>query len=84
MKPLFNIIALFPEHRIYCEPFVGGGSVYWKKEPSEYEVINDIDKPLMTGYRLIQKVTPNPQLFPQNLNTVDRLPASYEHYLLSM
>ena len=50
MKPLFcrtgmkypmadDIISHFPEHLIYVEPFVGGGGVYWKKKPSEGEVI---------------------------------------------
>jgi len=39
-----RIIALFPEHTTYCEPFIGGGSVFYGKNPSEIEVINDLDE----------------------------------------
>ena len=37
------IIAKFPKHRVYCEPFFGSGAVFFKKEPSYIETINDVD-----------------------------------------
>ena len=40
---------------IYVEPFVGGGSVFFKKEPSKIEVINDLDKNVMTVYKGFKK-----------------------------
>lgn len=40
---LQKILPLIPEHRKYVEPFLGGGAVFWSKEPSEIEVINDMD-----------------------------------------
>ena len=35
------LLPLIPEHRLYCEPFFGGGALYFAKEPSKVEVIND-------------------------------------------
>lgn len=52
-----TIINLFPnnyEDMIYVEPFVGGGSIYFKKNPSIKEIINDKDKDiyiLMKGFK---------------------------------
>ncbi len=40
-KMLRHILPNIPEHRIYCEPFFGGGAVFFAKEASESEIIND-------------------------------------------
>ena len=37
------IIAHFPEHKVYCEPFFGSGAVFFSKCPSYIETINDIN-----------------------------------------
>lgn len=37
------IIDHFPEHKVYCEPFFGSGAVFFKKQPSYLETINDLD-----------------------------------------
>lgn len=37
------ILPLIPEHKMYVEPFFGGGAIFFAKEPSEVEVINDMD-----------------------------------------
>lgn len=50
-----KIINLIPEHDLYVEPFAGGASIYFKKEPSKKEILNDKDKDLIKGYRLIKK-----------------------------
>ena len=40
------ILPMIPEHNLYCEPFFGGGAVFFAKEPSKIEVINDTNRVL--------------------------------------
>lgn len=50
-----TILKLIPEHNLYCEPFVGGAAIYFAKEPSPVEVINDTNKELINFYRVVQQ-----------------------------
>jgi DNA adenine methylase len=51
-----HFIDLFPEARLYCELFVGGGSVVFNKNKVyDTVIINDIDTRLMNAYRHVQK-----------------------------
>jgi DNA adenine methylase len=61
-KILNNILKLIPPHMVYGEPFVGGGSVYFGKEPAPKEYINDLDKSLIEGYRLLKNAPPVEEL----------------------
>lgn len=65
MKPPFSyyggkqklakrIIQMIPEHGLYCEPFVGGGAVFWNKPSSKVEVINDTNRELINFYRTVK------------------------------
>lgn len=49
------IIALFPEHTTYVEAFAGGAQVFFRKEPSEVEVLNDLDGEIVNFYRVCQQ-----------------------------
>jgi DNA adenine methylase len=50
-----KIIPHFPnDYKVYVEPFVGGGSIYFNTKPCETEVINDLDPPLINIYHVIQ------------------------------
>jgi DNA adenine methylase len=49
-----TIIQLIPNHKTYCEVFCGAGWVFFRKERSPYEVINDLDSDLITFYRVLQ------------------------------
>jgi len=44
-----------PPHRVYVEPFFGAGHLFWRKQPAEGEVINDIDGQLMDFYRYLRE-----------------------------
>lgn len=49
-----QIISLIPEHICYTEPFFGAGWVFFGKEPSKVEVINDIERELVNLFRMIK------------------------------
>lgn len=49
-----TIIENLPPHSTYCEVFAGAAWVLFKKEPSKYEVLNDINSDLVTFYRVIK------------------------------
>lgn len=49
-----KILPLIPEHTLYCEPFLGGAAVFWAKEPSEVEVLNDTNRELINFYSVVQ------------------------------
>ncbi len=48
------ILPLIPEHRIYTESFFGGGAVFFAKEPSESEVINDTNNMVVNFYEVVK------------------------------
>ncbi len=49
-----TIIEMMPEHKAYCEVFAGAAWVFFRKDPSKYEVINDLDGDLVCFYRVLQ------------------------------
>jgi DNA adenine methylase len=63
-KPLFpyvggkrklakHILPLFPVHKTYVEPFCGAAAIFFLKEPSKAEVLNDINGELINLYRVV-------------------------------
>ena len=51
-----------PKHVCYVEPFCGAGHLLFGKSPSPVEVLNDIDKHLITFFRVIQEPAPRQAL----------------------
>ncbi len=50
-----KIIPKIPDdHKCYCEVFAGAAWLFFKKEESEVEIINDINADLVTLYRVVQ------------------------------
>ena len=47
-----TILPLIPNHRTYTETFVGGGAIFWSKQPSETEIINDYNRELINFYEV--------------------------------
>ncbi|WP_422459109.1 DNA adenine methylase [Endozoicomonas sp. ALB115] len=48
------ILPLFPDHTCYVEPFCGAAALFFMKEPSEVEVLNDINGELVNLYRVVK------------------------------
>ena len=77
MKPLLKypggkwriskwIIDHFPEHKVYLEPFFGSGAVFFNKQPSYIETVNDIDGNIVNLFRVCRD-------FPKQLATAINL-----------
>jgi DNA adenine methylase len=49
-----KIIKRIPDHVCYCEVFAGAAWLLFGKEESKVEIINDINKDLITLYRVIK------------------------------
>jgi DNA adenine methylase len=50
-----RIIGIFPRHTTYVELFAGGAQVFFRKEPSKVEVLNDLDHDVVNFFRVCQQ-----------------------------
>lgn len=50
-----QIVALLPKHITYAEPFAGGAQVFFAKEPSRVEILNDLNGEIVNFYRVVQR-----------------------------
>lgn len=53
-RPAKIIISRLPKHDCYVEVFAGGAKVLFTKDPSPAEILNDLDRDLITLYRAIK------------------------------
>ena len=49
------IISHFPPHKVYCEPFFGSGGIFFNKQPSNIETINDISGEIVNLFRVCRE-----------------------------
>lgn len=52
------LLSLIPPHNLYCEPFFGGGALFFAKPKSETEVINDKNGEVVNFYKIVQTKFP--------------------------
>lgn len=48
------ILPLIPPHKLYCEPFFGGGAVFFAKPKSEVEIINDVNGEVVNFFKVVK------------------------------
>jgi DNA adenine methylase len=70
------IITHFPPHKLYVEPFGGGASVLLRKEPSEFEVYNDIDQEIWNFFTVLR----DPFLCQKVVDRLTNTPYSRDEY----
>lgn len=51
---LKHILPIIPEHKVYVEAFFGGGAVFWAKDPSQVEIINDYNANVVNFYQQLK------------------------------
>ena len=49
------IMSFFPPHVCYAEPFMGAASIFLQKQPSDFEVLNDLDGDVVTFFRVLRE-----------------------------
>lgn len=69
-----EILSYLPSTRTYVEPFAGSATVFFNKEPSPAEVLNDINNDIVTFYR-VAKEQPG-----KLLQYIEKVPYSREQY----
>ena len=82
-----RICNLIPKHILYCEPYCGGCAVFFHKEPSTIEVLNDINAHVINFFTVLKKdfgmlkviidCTPYSR---QQLQTAKHVLKYHEHY----
>jgi DNA adenine methylase len=70
-----RIVSLFPGHRVYVEPFLGGGSCLLRKPKACREVVGDLDADLIGLWGLLAR---RPDWLRQELAALDFDEATFE------
>ena len=48
-----KIIAHFPLHKIYIEPFFGAGGMFFNKPKVKYNIVNDLDSDVFNLFQVV-------------------------------
>lgn len=54
-KLLPKLLPLFPQHRIFIEPFFGTGSVFFGKPKAKYNIVNDLDSDVYNLFQVVMR-----------------------------
>jgi len=51
------LLEIVPDHKVYVEPYAGGASLFWRKEPSEKEILSDLNADIISSFRFLQSAS---------------------------
>lgn len=71
-----KIIAHFPPHSLYVEPYGGGASVLLSKPPCTAEIYNDLDQEIVHLFRVLR----DPDLARQLIAQVELTPYAHQEF----
>jgi len=69
------ICEYIPQHDVYVEPFFGSGAVFFNKEPSHIETINDLNHDVYNFFKVLREDGENLE------KLIDLTPFSREEYI---
>lgn len=49
------VIAHFPAHSVYLEPYFGSGAIFFTKAPAGIETVNDLDGDIVNLFRVCRE-----------------------------
>lgn len=52
-KIAHKIIEIFPDHKIYIEPFFGAGGIFFQKPKAQYNIVNDLDSDVFNLFQVV-------------------------------
>lgn len=68
------VTGQFPPHKIYVEPYCGSAAIFFRKQRTEVEVLNDLNKDLVHFFKVLRE---NPDAL---INAIELTPFSLDEY----
>ena len=73
-----EIIRLIPpDHKVYVEPFVGSGAIFYNKPPAEETILNDLDEDTYQQHRILKIAPITPRAYPTGLDNIPSIKQFY-------
>ena len=72
-----KIVPMIPDHKIYVEPFIGGGAIFFEKELAEKNIINDLETELVRDYKIARDAPIDKEKYRKDLDNTNALQRYY-------
>lgn len=72
------IIGHFPQHEVYIEPYCGSAAVFFRKHPSQLEILNDLDSDILNFFDVLRTRTD------ELVKAIELTPFAREEYIRAL